>query len=428
MKKTGLKLSAKSMKNSSLMILKKNFGDKVFAHLSKLPADPIFGLLTAFNQDPNPNKISLAAGTYKDDDNKPYILQCVRKAQEIHLKSKFDNEYLGIEGHHSFIKNSIKVAYTENNNSLKNGEIAAIQTLSGTGALYIGMKFLADCYKVSDTIMIPDPTWPNHNGVAALAGLKVKKYRYYDNKNYKLDISGLLEDLDKAPNGTIVLLHSCAHNPTGMDPNHDQWNEIFKILKKKQHLPFFDNAYQGFASGDLDKDAWVIRNYSADGNRMLLAQSYAKNFGLYGQRVGCFSLVCQSKDETDTIMGHLKLIARRMYSNPPKYGAQLVDIVLNDPSLYNSWKEDLILMSSRIKDMRFALYNNIIKKNSNRPWDHIINQIGMFAYTGLTKDQVLKIRKEDAIYFTDDGRISISGLNTKNVMKVAESFHNVTLH
>jgi aspartate aminotransferase len=405
-----------------------NFADSVFSHLVKLPQDSIFGLLADFAKDTNPKKISLSAGTYKDDDNKPFILNCVRKAQEIHLNKKLDMEYLPIEGLPSFINNSLKIAYTDKNKSLINGEVAGIQALSGTGALYLGMKFLADNYKVSNTILIPDPTWPNHQGVAALAGLKTGKYRYYDNKTSKLDLNGFLEDLEKAPNGTIVLLHSCAHNPTGMDPNQDQWKQIFNVLKKKQHLPFFDNAYQGFASGDLDKDAWVIRNYSADGNRMLLAQSYAKNFGMYGQRVGCFSMICQSKEEADTVMSYLKLIARRMYSNPPKYGAQIVDIVLTDPALYNSWKEDLVVMSSRLISMRLALHKNLVETGSKINWDHIKQQIGMFAYTGLTKDQVLKLRKEESIYFTDDGRISISGLNTKNVKRVAECFHNVTKH
>jgi len=402
------------------------FSEGPFSHLQRFPPDPIFGLLSEFAKDTNPNKISLSAGTYKDDDNKAYILQSIRKAQEIHFNKKLDNEYLGIEGLQSFINNSLKIAYTQENKSLKDGAIAGIQSLSGTGALYIGMKFLADNYPSSKTLLIPNPTWPNHPGVAAMSGLKVEKYRYYDNNTQKIDISGLLEDMDKAPEGTIVLLHSCAHNPTGMDPSQDEWRQIFKVLKKKNHLPFFDNAYQGFASGDLDKDGWVIRNYAAEGNRMLLAQSYAKNFGLYGQRVGCFSMVCQNKEEAEKVMGYLKLIARRLYSNPPKYGAQLVDICLSDPELYKSWKEDLVLMSSRMNTMRLALHKHLSEGGSKLNWDHIKNQIGMFAYTGLNKEQVLKLRKEESIYFTDDGRISISGLNTKNVKRVADCFHNVT--
>ena len=418
--------SISKITNKGLKFSAKKFSDDVFSHLPKLAPDPIFGLMAEFTKDTNPNKISLTAGTYKDDDNKPYILQSVRQAQELHLNKRLDMEYLPIEGLQSFINNSLKVAYSPENKKLQEGAIAAIQTLSGTGALYTGLKFLNDCYKVSNTILIPDPTWPNHSGVAALAGIKVGKYRYYDNKTQTIDINGFLEDLDKAPNGTIILLHSCAHNPTGMDPSKDEWQSIFKVLKKKNHIPFFDNAYQGFASGDLDKDSWVLRTYSAEGNRMLLAQSYAKNFGLYGQRVGCFSMVCKDKSEADIVNGHLKQVARRMYSNPPKYGAQIVDIVLSDPNLYSSWKADLILMSTRMNQMREALYKYLKESGSKKNWDHIKKQIGMFAFTGLTKDQVLQLRKEDALYFTEDGRISICGLNTKNVKKVADSFHRVT--
>lgn len=404
----------------------KNFCSN-FSHLKMLPADPILGLVAEFNKDTSPNKVSLSAGTYKDDDNKPYILRCVRKAQEIHFNKKMDMEYLAIEGIPSFIQNSVKIAYSPDDLNIKQGKIAGIQALSGTGALFIGFRFLAEHYK-SKEIYIPDPSWPNHNGVAVLAGLTPKKYRYFDMGTLKLNLNGLLEDLDKAADGSIVVLHACAHNPTGLDPSKDEWEEILKIVQKKKHIAFFDSAYQGFASGDLDKDAWSLRRFSQAGVKTFLAQSYAKNFGLYGQRTGCFSMICNSKEEADIILTHLKLIARRAYSNPPKYGAQLVDIVLSDPDLYKLWKEDLIVMSSRINEMRNALHQNLKDLGSKRNWDHIKDQIGMFAYTGLSRDLVLKLRKEEHIYFTDDGRISISGLNSKNVRRVAECFHNVTKH
>lgn len=409
-------------------IIKRLFSQSRFGHLNQLPADPILGLVAEFNKDTSPTKISLAAGTYKDDDGKPYILQSIRKAQEIHLSKKFDMEYMAIEGLPSFINNSLKIAFSPEDKNLKEGKIAGIQTLSGTGALYIGFSFLAHHYKTSKNIYIPDPSWPNHNGVAHLTGLTPKKYRYFDNKTLQLDMKGLLEDLDKAEPGSIILLHACAHNPTGLDPSKSQWEDILKVIKTKNHLAFFDSAYQGFASGDLDKDAYSIRRFIEQDQKIFLAQSYAKNFGLYGQRVGCFSMVCNSKEEADICLSHLKLIARRNYSNPPKYGAQLVDLVLNDKDLYQSWKDDLILMSTRITQMRNLLHKNLVDLGSKQNWDHIKNQIGMFAYTGLSKDQVLKLRKEEHLYFTDDGRISISGLNTKNVKRVAECFHNITKH
>ena len=399
MKKVTNTLS-KSFYNNTLN--KKFFGDNTFSHLKPLPADPIFGLMAKFNEDKNPNKISLSAGTYKDDNNKPWILTCVRKAQEIHFNNKMDNEYLGIEGHQSFINNSLKIAYGTENKPLNDKRIAGIQTLSGTGALMMGMRFASDNYNLSKDVLIPTPSWPNHKGITEMAGLNIKGYPYYCPNTNTLLINELLESLDRAKQGSIIILHSCAHNPTGLDPSQDQWKQIFNILKKRNHLPFFDNAYQGFASGDLDKDAWALRYYAAEGNRMMLAQSYAKNFGLYGQRAGCFSIVCNDQSEANIIMGYLKLISRRLYSNPPKYGAQLVDIVLNDPALYQQWKEDLITMSSRINDMRAALHKNLVESGSKQNWDHIIKQIGMFAFTGISKENVLKLRSEDSIYFTED--------------------------
>lgn len=407
-------------------ISKKLFAD--FSNLKQLPADPILGLVAAFNQDSSTNKVSLSAGTYKDDNNKPYVLRCIQEAQKIYYDKNMDMEYIPIEGISSYVKNSLKIAYSPDDKNLKEGKLAGIQSLSGTGALYLGFRFLAENYNTSKDIYFPDPTWPNHHGVSTLTGLNAKKYRYFDMNTLKLNLNGLLEDLDKANEGSIVLLHACAHNPTGLDPTHDQWEDILKVIKKKKHIPFFDSAYQGFASGDLDKDAWSIRRFVEDGQKIFLAQSFAKNFGLYGQRTGCFSMVCNSKEEADIVLSHLKLIARRCYSSPPKYGAQLVDIVLNNEELFKLWKEDLILMSTRINEMRNALYDHLQDLGSKKNWSHIKEQIGMFAYTGLPKDKVLQLRKDEHLYFTDDGRISISGLNSKNVRRVAECFHNVTKH
>ena len=236
----------------------------------------------------------------------------------------------------------------------------------------------------------------------------------------------MLEDLDKAPERSIVILHVCAHNPTGMDPSESQWNEIYNVITRRNHLPFFDMAYQGFASGDLVKDSYALRKFADNGVKLALAQSYAKNFGLYGERIGLFSLVCDSQQEATAVESHVKFIARAQYSNPPKYGAHLVDIVLSEPSLEQEWHRELKIMSERITSMRTALYNGIKANGSQLNWDHIIQQIGMFAYTGLNLDQVKRLKSEFHIYLTDDGRISISGLNTKNVDYVANAFHEVS--
>ena len=417
-----------SLKKKFVQTGTKNFSTAIWGHLKPRPADPILGIVEEFKKDTSSNKVNLSAGTYKDDDGKPYILNCVKSAEKLITEKKFDHEYLPIDGLPSFIKNSLKLAYTPSNQALKEERIAGLQALSGTGALRLGMEFFSTHYSGNKTVFIPNPSWPNHKNIAARSGIEFKEYRYYDFKNKTLDLNGLLEDLDKAPSNSIVVLHVCAHNPTGMDPDNAQWDEIHKVITKKNHFPFFDMAYQGFSSGDLDKDAYALRKFADSGVKLALAQSYAKNFGLYGERIGCFSLVCDSKQESDTALSHLKFIARAQYSSPPKYGAHLVDLVLSDPDLTKEWHKELKIMADRIASMRLAVYNGLKQRGSKLNWDHIIKQIGMFAYTGLSLDQVKTLKTQHHIYLTDDGRISISGLNTKNVDYVAQAFHEVSKH
>lgn len=409
-------------------VVRRNFSSGLFSHIKPRPADPILGIVEEFKKDKDPKKVNLSAGTYKDNEGKPYILNCVKSAQKIVLDKNIDHEYLPIEGLHSFIKNSLKVAYGEDCQALKEEKIVGIQALSGTGSLRIGMEFFQMHYPGNKQVFIPNPSWPNHKNIVARSGMESKEYRYYDFENKSLNLQGMLEDLDKAPEKSIVILHVCAHNPTGMDPTDKQWDEIYRVITKKQHLPFFDMAYQGFASGDLVKDSYALRKFSNSGVKLALAQSYAKNFGLYGQRIGCFSYISDSKQEAGAVESHVKFIARAQYSNPPKYGAHLVDIVLSDPDLTKEWHRELRVMSDRISSMRQALYDGLKGKGSKLNWEHIIKQIGMFAYTGVSLDQVKKLKNDFHIYLTDDGRISISGLNTKNVDYVAQAFHEVTKH
>lgn len=415
-----------SIKKIMIKLQSKNFSTSIWGHLKPRPADPILGIVEEFKKDTSPNKVNLSAGTYKDDDGKPYILNCVKAAERLIADKHLDHEYLPIDGLPSFIKNSLKLAYTPSSQALKEERIAGLQSLSGTGALKIGMEFFSQHYNGSKAVFIPNPSWPNHKNIAIKSGLDFKEYRYYDYKNKSLDLNGMLEDLDKAPNNSLVVLHVCAHNPTGMDPSISQWKDIHKVVAKKNHFPFFDMAYQGFSSGDLDKDAYALRLFADSGVKLALAQSYAKNFGLYGERIGCFSLICDSKQESETALSHLKFIARAQYSSPPKYGAHLVDIVLSDAELTNEWHRELKVMANRISSMRQAVYNGVYNKGSKLNWDHIVQQIGMFAFTGLNIDQVRALKTQHHIYLTDDGRISISGLNTKNFNYVAQAFHDVT--
>jgi aspartate aminotransferase len=246
-----------------MKIVRKNFSTSMFSHLKPRPADPILGIVEEFKKDKDANKVNLSAGTYKDNDGKPYILNCVRAAEKLILDKKIDHEYLPIEGLQGFIKNSLKVAYAEDNLALKENRIVGIQGLSGTGSLRLGFEFFSTSYTGNKTVFIPNPSWPNHKNIVARSGMEFKEYRYYDSQNKSLNLNGMLEDLDKAPEKSIVILHVCAHNPTGMDPTQSQWEDIYKVIAKKNHLPFFDMAYQGFASGDCDADAFAVRHFVA---------------------------------------------------------------------------------------------------------------------------------------------------------------------
>lgn len=304
---------------------------------------------------------------------------------------------------------------------------AVTQTLSGTGALRIGADFLARWYEAGPKhIYVPTPTWGNHNNIFKDANLSVSSYRYLNKQTNALDIDGMLEDLQKMPSNSIVLLHACAHNPTGVDPSPAQWQMILEAIQSKQHQVFFDMAYQGFASGMPDKDAAAVRLFTDAGLSILLAQSYAKNFGLYGERVGALSVVCANKAEKLAVESQLKIIVRPMYSNPPVHGARLVATILNDPQLHQQWMEEVKMMASRIIEMRSLLFNGLKELGSTRNWNHITDQIGMFCYTGLNAEQVERLTKEFHVYLTKDGRISIAGITPSNVSHLANAIHQVT--
>jgi len=273
---------------------------------------------------------------------------------------------------------------------------------------------------------VPNPTWGNHFPIYQHAGLEVQTYRYWDQKTLGIDMKGLLEDLKSKPAGSVVLLHACAHNPTGVDPTPEQWREISKACKDAKHFVLFDNAYQGFASGDTERDVAAVRQFIDDGHLIALCQSFAKNFGLYGERIGNFSILCKDADEATRVESQLKIIARAIYSNPPLHGARIVATVLNDPKLKAMWQTEIEQMSGRIIKMRTLLRDNLKNVGSKKNWDHITNQIGMFSYTGVTPEQCDVLTNKYHIYLTRNGRISMAGVNTGNVRYLAEAFHAVT--
>ncbi|XXG55857.1 hypothetical protein AAC387_Pa03g3424 [Persea americana] len=399
-------------------------GDSVFANVVQAPEDPILGVTVAYNKDPSPIKLNLGVGAYRTEEGKPLVLNVVRHAEQMLVNDRSRvKEYLPITGLADFNKSSAKLIFGSDSPAIQEKRVATVQCLSGTGSLRVGAEFLARHYH-QRTIYIPQPTWGNHPKVFTFAGLSVKTYRYYDPATRGLNFQGLLEDLGSAEaSGAIVLLHACAHNPTGVDPTLDQWEQIRQLMRSKALLPFFDSAYQGFASGSLDADAQPIRMFVADGGELLAAQSYAKNMGLYGERVGALSFVCKSADVAVRVESQLKLVIRPMYSNPPIHGASIVATILNNRDMYNEWTIELKAMADRIISMRQQLFDALRARGTPGDWSHIIKQIGMFTFTGLNTEQVAFMTREYHIYMTSDGRISMAGLSSKTVPHLADAIH-----
>lgn len=339
------------------------------------------------------------------------------------MEERLNKEYAGITGVPEFTKAAATLAYGADSPALP--RLAITQSISGTGALRIGAAFLQRFFPGEKKIYIPTPSWANHGAVFSDAGLQVEKYRYYNRDTIGLDFEGMIADIKAAPKGSAFLFHACAHNPTGVDPTPEQWREISAAVKEAGHFSFFDMAYQGFASGDIHKDAFALRHFVAEGHDLCLAQSFAKNMGLYGERVGAFSVVTSSPEERARVDSQIKILVRPMYSNPPVHGARIAAEILTNPALYDQWLAEVKGMADRIITMRALLKQNLEKLGSAHDWSHITSQIGMFAYTGLSAEQMDKLAKEFSVYATRDGRISVSGITSDNVGRLAEAIYKV---
>ncbi|KAK4506772.1 hypothetical protein PRZ48_000505 [Zasmidium cellare] len=396
-----------------------------WSQVAQGPPDAILGITEAFKKDSNPKKINLGVGAYRDDKGKPYVLPSVKEAEQKVVQANLDKEYAGITGVPDFAKAAALLAYGPDSAALKEGRIAITQSISGTGALRIGGAFLQRHYPGAKTIYIPTPSWANHKAVFSDSGLEIKQYRYYNKDTIGLDFDGMVADIKAMPKGSIILLHACAHNPTGVDPTEEQWRAISDAVKQGDHFPFFDMAYQGFASGDTNKDAFALRYFIEQGHYPVLAQSFAKNMGLYGERVGAFSIVTASPEEKARVDSQIKILVRPLYSNPPVHGARIASTILNDSALNKQWLGEVKGMADRIIKMRALLKENLEKLGSKHNWDHITSQIGMFAYTGLTPEQMTKLAEEHSVYATKDGRISVAGITSENVGRLAEAIYKV---
>jgi aspartate/tyrosine/aromatic aminotransferase len=389
----------------------------VFAKVEVAPADPILSLAALFKEDTHPKKVNLGIGAYRDTTGKPWVLPSVRKAEQEIANSDIDKEYFPIDGPPAFKKNVQSLLFSDE--LVSSGRLATCQALSGTGALRVLTEFLT-VNLGTKTIYQSDPTWGNHTAIFKKAGLAVKEYPYYHAATKGFDFDGMMKGIAAMEPGSAILLHACAHNPTGVDPTVEQWGAIIEAVKKQGLIPLLDNAYQGYASGDLAKDGAAVTMFEKSGMEFMLTQSFAKNFGLYGERIGYIHVVCASKDRADAVLSQIKLVVRPMYSSPPLHGAHLVNRILSSPELKAQWLSELKLMSDRILQMRGALRGALEAKGTPGTWDHITNQIGMFSYTGLPEPVCVRLTKEFHVYLLKSGRISMAGLNENNVQYFAD--------
>lgn len=404
-----------------------------WANVPEAPADKILGLNTKFQLDNNPLKINLGVGAYRDDNGKPWILPSVRMAEKILYDTEKEKEYAPILGAPQYIEQVQRLLWGSDRYGLQllsDGRVVTAQGVSGTGSLRVLAEFLKR-FHYNQKVLVPYPTWGNHLTIMQRAGLYSDSYRYFDYKNNVLDFDGMCEDLNNCDPGTGVLLHMCCHNPTGVDATPEQWDQIVEIVVRRQLLPVLDLAYLGFGSGDPIKDLGTLNKFNeaiAKGllPTYLMAQSFAKNMGLYGERVGSLSVVTSDAEESTRVSSQLAKVIRSMYSSPPVHGAKIVKIILGTPELYQQWLKDVKTMATRLTEMRQLLFDLLTKELANPlNWDHLLSQKGMFCFTGLSPEQVQLLRKK-GIYMTDDGRISIAGITTDNVRYLAICIDEVT--
>ncbi|XP_072041873.1 aspartate aminotransferase, cytoplasmic-like [Amphiura filiformis] len=396
-----------------------------FSEIQQAPPVAVFALTAAYKADSNPNKVNCGVGAYRTDDSQPWVLPVVRQVEtQLAADHSLNHEYLPISGLPEFTSASVNLILGADNPAVLENRALGFQALSGTGALRLGAEFLSRQAKYN-IVYLPDPTWPNHNGIFKAAMFsELRKYRYFKADTRGLHIEGMLEDLRGAPENAVVILHACAHNPTGVDPTWEQWKQIAEVCKAKKLFVFFDAAYVGFASGSVETDRWPVTYFLSQGIELFCAQSYSKNFGLYNERIGCLTSVVNDPEVKLRIKSQMEIIARVLWSNPPNHGARIVSTVLNNPTLLAQWFEHIATMSSRIKSMRQALYERLKALGTPGTWHHITDQIGMFSYTGLGPNQVEFMKKNYAVYAMKDGRMNMCALTTKNVDYVANAIHD----
>lgn len=391
----------------------------MFQHVPPYPGDPILGLMAAFLSDARARKANLGVGIYYDATGKVPVLRCVQAAEKRIAAQALPKAYLPMEGLEAYRAEVQKLLFGEGHPLLGAGRVVTIQTIGGSGAIKVGADFLKDAFPDAQ-VWVSNPTWENHRSIFGGAGIKVNDYPYYDGKTGMLDIEAMLDCLKSLPRRSIVLLHPCCHNPTGLDPSHEQWLRILETLKAGELIPFLDIAYQGFGDG-FDEDAFFLRALAGSGMSFVVSNSFSKNFSLYAERCGGLSVVCPDAQQAERVFGQLKFNVRRNYSSPPMNGALIVSTVLGDPTLKAQWQAEVGEMRTRIKTMRQRLFDVLSARAPGRDFGYLITQRGMFSYSGLSPEQVDRLREEFGVYLVRTGRMCIAGLNEGNVDYVAES-------
>ena len=391
----------------------------LFSAVEMAPRDPILGLTESFNADDRAYKVNLGVGVYYNDEGKIPLLKAVALAEKARLETQTPRGYLPIEGIQAYDTAVQNMLFGEQSPLLAEGRVVTTQSLGGTGALKVGADFLKRLVP-NATVAISDPSWENHRALFESAGFPVKNYRYYDAKTNGLDRTGLLEDLKQLPSRSIIVLHACCHNPTGLDLSADDWRNVIDVIKACEHIPFVDIAYQGFGAG-IAEDALAVRLFAESGLSFFVSSSFSKSFSLYGERVGALSIVAQSNEEAQRVRSQVKRVIRTNYSNPPTHGASVVASVLQDPKLKALWEQELAEMRTRIQTMRHALVDALTARHAPKDFGFIKNQRGMFSYTGLTAEQVERLRAEFGVYIVSTGRICAAALNSHNLNYVADA-------
>ncbi len=395
----------------------------MFDHLNAMPEDPILGLMAAYRKDPREQKIDLGAGVYQNEQGQTPVMRAVQKAEDRLIEQQSTKAYQGIAGDPDYNQRVLNLLLGEEHKTLADGRAVSMQTPGGSGALRIGAEVIRRA-NPDARLWVGIPTWPNHIPLLGSSGFQIEQYPYYNQNNHRVDFDSMLGALEQVPQGDMVLLHGCCHNPTGSDLNHEQWQQVTELALQRGFIPFIDIAYQGLGDG-LDEDAWGLRLMASRLPELVIASSCSKNFGLYRERTGSTSFICSDAKQPSIVLSQAMSIARQTYSMPPAHGALIVSMILDDKTLRAEWKDEVDEVRQRIQAMRKLLTDGISNNATNQDFSHISQQKGMFSFLGISKEQLTRLREDFGIYIVDSTRMNLAGINSGNIDYLCESILKV---